>query len=526
MFPETRFGDHCRVTVQWQRRWPLGLMAFLGLLALVFPARVWLGVLTGMGLLLAVAYYWARSLAEGIAWIREMRQGVLVVGDRIVERFEVYSAARVPLLWAEILDYSDVPGYTASRVEAVNGESHKWWETQGTCQQRGVFHLGPWEVVSGDPLGIFRVRWELPTQRTVLVYPRVMRLPQLTLPRGTAAGQTRELRPSPVEEVTAAGVRAYRPGDPLRRIHWLMTAHRGHLISRTFDVAPSGDMWIVLDLDAWVQAGKGMTSTEEYGVILAASLAAKMLAEGRAVGLACAGEYPVVSAPRAGTGHLWVLLGHLARVRCGGETPLAALLDQVRPMFGRGRTLVVITPSTALTWVSRLEGLRRRGLAAAVIWLDAKTFVKPTGDQEDRGAGEQGGRQAEGQRGGRADRGAGILAQQEEREIRQEGARGDKEAEARGGTRGEGRRNGRVEAPGQKGVETWQGRGVEERGDEDAEDAQALRAVLTQLGVPVHVVTADFPFEVALKVRRKRTEYRVLPGTGRVVAVEVEEEVY
>ncbi len=426
-------------TIELARRWVWAVLAFWLVVAWLFPARVWLGVITGWGLLLGAAYLWARSLAHHVQWRRELRHSVLVVGDTLGEHFEVENGAPVPLLWAEVRDHSDVPGYTASRVEAVDAHSHKYWDTEGTCRQRGIFHLGPWEVITGDPLGLFRVRWHFPEERTVLIYPRVVHLPQITLPRGQASGRAHEWRPTYTEDITVASIRPYQPGDPMRRIHWPTTAHRGTLISRTFDVEPSGDVWIILDMDAEVQAGEGPTSTEEYAVILGASLAARMLAQGRSVGLAFAGAHPVVAAPRAGTGYLWELLGHLARARSDARTPLAHLLGHLTPVLGRGRTLVVITPSRGREWVARLVDLRRRGLAAALIWLDASTF-----DGQDPTA-------------------------------------------ARG--------------------------------------APPFQDILAREGVPMHVITRDFPFHIALKIRRKRTEYRILPGTGRVIAVDVEEEV-
>ncbi len=424
-------------TVEWAGRWPIAALVLFLLFAVAFPSPLWVALLLATGGLVGLAYLWARALAVGITWRRDVRQAVMVAGDRVVESFEVENAAPFPLLWAEIHDHSDVPGYNAGRVEAVDARGHKRWETQGTCERRGVFHLGPWEVRSGDPFGIFRVHWRFPTERTILVYPRIVRLPEITLPRGYLRGRAREWRPTTTEDISVAGVRPYFPGDPLRRIHWPTSAHRGSLFSRLFDMEPSGDVWILLDLDARVQAGEGATSTEEYAVVLAASLAAHMLAQGRRVGLACSGEHPALVPPRAGTGHLWELLGHLARARSAADTPLDAFLDRVLPLMGRGRTLVLFTPSSRSDWISRLVAAQTRGLAAAVVWLDAATFT-PTPA---------------------ADRG------------------------------------------------------------------HRVRGLLARHNIPVHIITADFPFEITLKIRRKRTEYRILPGTGRVIRVEVEEEV-
>ncbi len=54
---------------------------------------------------------------------------------------------------------------------------------------------------------------------------------------------------------------------------------------REFELDPSADIWIVLDLARDVQAGAGAESTEEYGVTATASLAKLFLGQGRSVGL-------------------------------------------------------------------------------------------------------------------------------------------------------------------------------------------------------------------------------------------------
>ncbi len=426
--------------IRWQRRWLLWAVGFWLLLALAMPARVWWAIIVPLVLLPALSYIWVRQLARGVVWARRVRQGIMVVGDQVVEDFEIENLSPFPLLWVEIVDHSNVPGYRADRVEAVDAHGHRGWQTQGRCERRGLFHLGPWEAISGDPLGIFNVYWHFPVERTVLIYPRIVRLPEIPLPRGMARGQAREWHPSPTEDISASGIRPYHAGDTLHRIHWRQTAHRGALMSRLFDMEPSGDLWLILDLDARVQAGKGARSTEEYAVILAASLAARMLTEGRRVGLTFAGEHPAFVAPQAGTGHLWTLMGYLARAHSAPHTSLADLLQQMVPTFGQGRTLVIFTPSWQTDWVARLAEAHQRGLAASVIWLDGSTFME-TPDPARANAGS------------------------------------------------------------------------------------VLRALLARIDVPMLVITRDFPFEVVLKIRRKRKVLKVLPATGRVIEVEVEEEV-
>src|SRR5690606_29025177 len=85
----------------------------------------------------------------------------------------------------------------------------------------------------------------------------------------------------------AATVSEYRPGDSLRHVHWMSTARRGRMMVKELEIEPSGNVWVVLDLDQRVQQGSGPMGTLEHGIVVAASLAADLLSgrDQRAVGL-------------------------------------------------------------------------------------------------------------------------------------------------------------------------------------------------------------------------------------------------
>lgn len=362
-------------------RVPVALLAFLVILQLFNPARVWVGLILGLGILLVITYLWARDLRESLSGRRLMRGNWVLVGDVLTETFEVSNASILPALWVEVVDHSDLPGYHPDWVASVSPGGRQTYKAEGRCQHRGVFTLGPWELRTGDPLGLFEVVHEIPQTRSVLVYPRAMHLPDLYLPRGEAPGAARVSRRTPSFTTTASTVRHYVPGDSMRRIHWKRTAHHDALMVKEFDLEPSGDLWIVLDLEESVQAGEGAESTLEYGVTLAASLATQMLAENRRVGLAAQG---LLVSPQAGQVQLWRILEALAHAEVSSDASLARLLGDLKDNIGRGRTIVVITPSADPDWPGELLLLARKGNAPAALLLEGESFLP--GAREEPGA--------------------------------------------------------------------------------------------------------------------------------------------
>ncbi len=349
------------------------LVGLLLILQLVVPYRGWLILLVGLGGGWLISYLWARSLGRGLRLSREMRFGWAQVGDRLEERFTLINDSRVPGLWVEVIDYSTMPDYRASRVTGVGGESQNRWHTQGVCSRRGLFTLGPTSLRTGDPFGLYTVSLHYPDSVSLMVTPPILSLPTIEVAPGGRAGEGRPRADAPERTVGAAGVRDYFPGDSLRWIHWRTSAHCDSLFVRLFDGTPAGDWWIFLDMDRHVQVGQGQSSTEEQGVILAASLADQGLRAGRAVGLVTHGEDLVWLPPQAGDGQRWAILRALALLAPGTRS-IAELLVRARPRFEERTSLVIITPSASGNWVESLWLLLRRGVVPTVLLLDPVSF--------------------------------------------------------------------------------------------------------------------------------------------------------
>jgi hypothetical protein len=103
---------------------PVGWLPFLGWFGLLFvqlisPDRAWSWLLVGLSIVLVVSYYWARLLRDHVTATRWAQGSWVVAGDELVERFTIANRARLPVLWARVLDHSAVPGYSADRVESV-----------------------------------------------------------------------------------------------------------------------------------------------------------------------------------------------------------------------------------------------------------------------------------------------------------------------------------------------------------------------------------------------------------------------
>jgi uncharacterized protein (DUF58 family) len=327
--------------------------------------------------ILAASYIWARSMALGLEGKRTLHFTALQVGDELEEIVTLTNNSRLPALWVEFVDRSHVPGYSVSSVRAADPLNTNQWRAHTTCTRRGVFTLGPWDLLTGDPLGIFSVRQVYAHTEEILVYPPLAVLPEALLPHRHNVGDHRPLhQPLAAETINVVTTRPYSPGDPLHHIHWRTYARQGAPFVKTFEPEASSTIWLIPDLDPAVQLGEGPDSTTETAVVLLASLFVQLLQDRLAVGLFAYTDTECVVMPQRSQAHLWPLLRALAPLQPAGRRPLAETLNRARALISGSDLLVVVTPSLDPEWPRAIRqlGHSRRAFNAEAILLDPASF--------------------------------------------------------------------------------------------------------------------------------------------------------
>lgn len=364
--------DGVRCTIGLRSRAILPFLLLLILLQLLAPSPVWAGLSIVLAGILSIAAWWAWRMAHGVVARRELRYAWMQVGDFLEENFCLENGTPLPVLWMEVVDRSDLPGYSASTVRAAEPREALRSRVRGTCDLRGEYRLGPWEVRMGDPFNLFLVTHTYPATERILVYPPVTPWRPLVLPSGMAMGQAGARARAHQTTATVRTVREYVPGDPFHHVHWPTTARRRALHVREFDQETGGAIWLMLDMDRQVQVGSGERSTLEIGIILVASLALHLLETNRRVGLFMYGQERQIVRPAQGREHLWRILHVLALAHpTQEELPLAHALDEARRVLPAGGTLLLLTPSIAATWPATLARLQRSGVSSQVLFLAA-----------------------------------------------------------------------------------------------------------------------------------------------------------
>lgn len=356
----------------------------LTLVLLILLTCVFVAFGTGFWLLFRLVYIIA--MAVPAAWLLvwwntrdidaevDRKTARAQVGQEAQEIIEVRNKSFLPKVWLEVEDPSDLPGHRSKRVVIIPPRRSRNWVVNTPLRRRGLFDWGPLRLTAVDPFGLFRRVREVGGQQQILVYPAVVDLPHFQAPPANLPGEGRFRKRTHYITPNASGIREYAPGDAFNRIHWRSTARTGELMVKTFELDPASDIWVILDLERRVNAGREEESTEEYGVRVAASVARHYIVNNRPVGLMTFGRDLRVLEPERGQQQLTRILETLAMAYAVGDAPLGNLLMEEQRRFGRHTTLVVITSATDDHWLTAIQSLTQRGVRAAVVLLDPSTF--------------------------------------------------------------------------------------------------------------------------------------------------------
>jgi len=241
-----------------------------------------------------------------------------------------------------------------------------------TARRRGVVRFAGVSIARTDPLRLCRAFFRARAPQSVLVLPRRYRLPPITLP-----GQ-RRYQPGGVAQAASSGdseeffgLRDYRPGDALQRMHWKSFARAGKPIVKEFHSEFFERHALVLDT-AFSQTGE---QAFEEAVSVAASFVYTLDTQECLLDMLFVGEGAHVYTAGRGLLRTEHLLEVLAGVRrCEGDA-LARLEAAVLERRGGMASCILVLAGWDGARRALLQSLRRAGLQVLALAVVADDVV-------------------------------------------------------------------------------------------------------------------------------------------------------
>ena len=369
---------------------PAGRLLVLLLLVVAVLMRSPLLLLLDVLLLLVAgaSALWGRYCLAAVSYARHFQTQRLFCGEQLELWVEIVNAKPLPLAWLKAED--EFPEDFAIERVALGSSSRpqrrtltnllslRWYERVRrryhlTAQHRGAYEFGPVLLSSGDIFGFRNRHLEVHTRQTVLVYPRLVPLNRIPLrvarPGGELLGERRIVE----DPLRLAGVRDYRPGDPVRHIHWKSSARTGQLQTKVFEPAASQHLVIFLNGQTLERAFEGVLGDYfETAVMVAAALANSGLEARHPVGLFT--NNSVLDTSRRvrlpasrHVAQLVRILETLAQLTHFSLMPLDQLLRLEAPNLPFGASVIVVSAIANDALLTTLIDLRAAGHPVALI---------------------------------------------------------------------------------------------------------------------------------------------------------------
>ncbi len=279
----------------------------------------------------AAAKAWARASFAGLVCRLSVDRRKAFPGEALRLRLEAENRRLLPVLLRVTVPAG---GLLDDARRALTGEGGLLWYQKAdfgwdlTASRRGVHLLGPHHLATGDLFGFFSTEGTGTEVLQIVVFPRIVPLRHLPLPRRDFFGIPGA--ESPVKDpVYILGTREYQHGRPARYIHWKASARHQRLQEKLFEPTEQEKVLLAVDVEAFAD----QEAAEDFERMLeaAASLAVHLDRDGYAVGLVVNGTVTGGKAPAVpigrGPDQLPSILEVLARL---DRQPAAALLDVMR----------------------------------------------------------------------------------------------------------------------------------------------------------------------------------------------------
>jgi len=236
---------------------------------------------------------------------------------------------------------------------------------------RGDYAVGLASIKLYDVFGLYSmtVPFEKLTHAPrphVLALPRMFRVGSIPLPRLESPVNAAGAADATEDPSSMADVRPYVPGDPVKRIHWKLSARSNQLLVKRYEPAAVSDALIYLDASLCRLSPEEAWAADDVLTSAALSLAAKVLEQGIPVQLIHR-EERLRRVRMTKLEELSELRRELARLRLDGLVPLEQVLAGENANLMNTRFAWVLTREMNASLVDCAQAMARSG--TKLVWI-------------------------------------------------------------------------------------------------------------------------------------------------------------
>ena len=367
----------------------------------VFAAE---GLVIGFALMglsvVGISWAWNRVSLEDLTYERQLERRRMFIGEEIGLDITVTNKKPVPLgrvsVEDELAKELDVTiAATGDRATATDSSlrhstSLAWyerirWGYRLRCAHRGLYNFGPARITSGDLFGFFRSESSQASDDYLLVYPKVLPLPEMGLPASRPLGEVAGGMRIFEDPSRPMSIRQYQQGDPFKIVDWKASAKARELQVRTYEPSSTFTVMLCMAVETSGRLWEGYSPDHLERVIVAtASMAGYVTEQRHSVGLFSNGmpvlahrmsgppivaQEPMKIPANRSPEQLTAILEALATVRPLAMSSMDTQLGAYARQLPLGATIVLIAAFVSPRLVEVVGDLKRGGQKLVVVYV-------------------------------------------------------------------------------------------------------------------------------------------------------------
>lgn len=241
---------------------------------------------------------------------------------------------------------------------------------------RGKYSWNHIRITISDPFSLFEKTINLPAKAEVVVIPdELVEKPFKFYPNHTLISPGLYYSKKPGSGVNFFGVREYSAGDPLRWIHWRLSAlHLNRLYIKEFEREEIMDVGLIVDGSKAMNLQSGQEQLFDTSIQIAATIASDIIRKGNRLSMLVLGDRVLRVFPGTGKQHLTRILNQLAASQPGENVSLSTINYFPVKLFPSQALIILISP-LGESDIPIITRLRASGYQVQVVSPNPVKFV-------------------------------------------------------------------------------------------------------------------------------------------------------
>lgn len=322
-------------------------------------------------LVTVVSYLWTSVIVRRLKITQRTAKEHACVGEDIELQTHVSNRSFLPIPFIEVINeaYKRITGAAPrGSVIFIKPFGSKIITHNLKCKYRGVYHLGPVSISISDIFGIFAWNRTLNCDGELRVYPRVAKLKAFPIKPARTYGTATSPHKMYEDGYSISDIKKYHPGDSFRKIHWKVSARKGSLNVRNFDMCGNEEEVVFLNFNSLDFNSIYRLDIEEKAVECAAAVIFYALHNNIDTSLYvnCSNT---VDTKGKDLRDFRKFMQEFIVIKSDGLTSFSELLGLKSKSLTRGSTVVLITPHIDKASIDRIIQLKEKRFDVIIIYI-------------------------------------------------------------------------------------------------------------------------------------------------------------